>query len=514
MRSHKFRKSMMSILFGLLLVLSACGGGNDGSKDEGGEDSQSLIVAVTGNPDTFDPHDATDTGSYQVIPHLTETLVHINDDLELEEGVAKKWEVSEDGTKWTFELHEGIEFHDGAPLDAEAVKKSFERVAKKDNNLANYEFIGENIESMEAESEYEIVFNLKNASPEFITELGMPYSGIISPKQIDENPDEIAKNPIGTGVYKLKDWISGDSVELEINPNYWDDTEVPDLITFKIVEENSSRVTMLETGQVDVIEKVPDTDLDHLEENEDLVLASIARSRVGYLGINTTHAPFDDKKVRQALNYAVDTEEIANDVYSGRVEEATSILQQDTFGYKEVNGYPYDLEKAKKMLEEAGVEEGTKLRITLSDNAIGDKPAAEAIQYMLSQLEVFDVELQEQELGTYLETIEDPDAYELFVRGSFTASGEPSRILRTFLSDSSLNYPHYSTDETDELLNKALAEVDDEKRAEYYGELQDLWDEAAIFIPAFEDKLYVGHAKGINGIQFQPYLNFTNIKID
>jgi ABC-type transport system substrate-binding protein len=514
MKKNKSTKQFAAILFTLTLILSACSGGIDGSKKSSDSDDQSLVVAVTGNPNTLDPHDATDTGSYQVIPHILETLVNLNDDLELEQGLAEDWEVTEDGKKWTFKLHKDIEFQDGAPFDAEAVKKSFERVAKQGNNLANYNFVGESIDSMKVKNKDEIVFNLKKPSSDFLTELAMPYSGIISPKQIEESSNEIKKNPIGTGVYKLKKWVSGDSVELEKNPNYWRDTDAPETLTFKMVQENSSRVTMLDTGEVDVIEKVPDTDIDVLEQNENLTVSAVPRNRVAYLGINTSRAPFDDKRVRQALNYAIDTKDIADNVYDGRLDEATSIIQKDTFGYKKVEGYDYNLEKAKDLLKEAGVKKGTKLRIILSDNAIGDKPAAESAQNMLSKLDVFDVELQEQELGTYLDTLDNPDKYELFVRGSFTASGEPSRIFKTFLSGNPQNFEHYSTDQADKLLKTAFSEVDDNKRSEDFGKLQDIWNEAAIFIPIVEDKLYVGYKKDIKGIQFKPYLEFNNVTIE
>jgi ABC-type transport system substrate-binding protein len=237
-------------------------------------------------------------------------------------------------------------------------------------------------------------------------------SGILSPKSIKENEQGIAKNPVGTGPFTFKEWTPGNQVVLEANQQYWGGKPGVKSVTFKPVPENAARVIMLETGEADVIEKVPASEFERLKSNDEVQVISRPTNRVLYIGINTTVAPFDQVKVRQALNYAIDRETLVNKLYEGRVKLATASVAAQTFGYSDVGAYAYDVEKAKQLLQEAGVKEGTKLRLILAANVIQDRPAAEFVQNSLQKVG-FDAELKILELGSYLETLKDPSTYEL-----------------------------------------------------------------------------------------------------
>jgi ABC-type transport system substrate-binding protein len=487
----------------LSLLVSACS--SNTSSSQGTEvEAKDLVVGLTGDPVSLDPHNATDTISSLINYQILDTLVAFNDKMEIVPRLAESWTVSEDGKTWTFKLRQGVTFHDGTPFNAEAVKASFERVANKEKKLSRRVLVGQFIDQITTNGESEVVFHLNTPQGPFLNNLAVTASGILSPKSIKEDEQGIAKNPIGTGPFKFKEWTPGNQVVLEANPGYWGGKPGIKSVTFKPVPENAARVIMLETGEADVIEKLPASEIERLKANDELQVVSRPTNRVLYIGINTTIAPFDQVKVRQALNYAIDRETLVNKLYEGRVKMATAAVAAQTFGHSDVGAYPYDLEKAKQLLKEAGVKEGTKFRLILAANVIQDRPAAEFVQNNLQKLGL-DVELKILELGAYLETLKDPTTYDLFVRGASAATGDADSVLSDgLLSTSATNYSHYSNPEADKLIKAGAAQIKPEERQKTYAEALKIVKDDAPWISLHEDVGYVGVRKNVEGVELQP----------
>ncbi|WP_145407884.1 ABC transporter substrate-binding protein [Paenibacillus xylanexedens] len=506
-----------SILIALALFAVGCGNANDSnssgtsaaSSSGGSAETASLknlTIALTGDPIGFDPQNSTDSISNFINYQIYDRLVTFNDKLEIVPQLAESWETSEDGKTWTFQLRQGVTFQDGTPFNAEAVKTNFDRLIDPDKKLSQYATLGQFIESVTAKSESEVVFALKEPQGAFLNNIAVTSGSIISPKSIQEDEDGIAKTPVGTGPFKLKSWSSGNELVLESNQDYWGGKPNVSGITFKTVTENAARVIMLESGEADIIDKVPGTDIERLSNDSNFTINTRSTNRVGYIGINTKHAPFDNVKVRNALNLAIDRETLVNKLYEGRVEVATSFISKNSFGYADVGAYAYDVEAAKKLLQEAGVQAGTPLRIILAANTVQDRPAAEFVQNSLQQLG-FKAELQVLELASYLDALKNPDSYDLFVRGASSLTGDGDALLRdSFLSTSKSNYAFYNNPKVDELIVAGGQALDREERQTIYNEALQLIKADAPWIPLYEDSVQVGYSSQVEGITFLPSL--------
>lgn len=490
----------IAILIALFSLLVAC------SKDSAtsGENKR-IIAAVTAEPKTLDPHDTTDTASRQIYSKVTETLVSLNEKGEIEPLLAEKWEVSDDGKVWTFYLRKDVKFHDDSDFNAEVVKANFDRVTNPDNMLARYSLLGPYLEKIEVKDEFEVEFFLNEPYAPFLDILSFPSgSNIISLPSIEEGKEAIENNPIGTAPFKLKEWSPGNDIVVEKFDDYWGEKAHVDEIVFKNIPESASRVLMLETGEIDIATSIPLTDIERLNEMDDINVVSEISNRILYVGINNNSPPFDKVEVRQALNYAVNKTALVENLYMGLVEEATAAIPKHMNYYSNVGAYSYDMDKAKELLEKAGVEEGQKIRMAVAGNVTQDHKAGEYVQNSLMELG-FDVDLQMLELSDYLATLDDPSKYDLFLRGAIGNTLDPDAMLRdALLSDLPTNYARYSNPKVDELLKAGVNENDSNARADIYGEVLQIVKDDAPWIFLYADMTHVGTRNNIEDVHFLP----------
>jgi len=493
---------MKKIGFIIILLFIFTVGCSSNSEDSS---EKELTVATTTTADSLDPHNTTDTASKNIFAISTETLVKLDEDGEVVPSLAKDWEEKDDGKTWTFQLEEDVKFHDGEPFDAEAVKTNFERVTDKDKNLARYSLIGPYIDDITVEGENEITFHLNESLAPFLNLLAQPSgSSIVSPKMIEEDEDSIKENPVGTGPFEIKDWSpTGDTV-FEANADYWGDKPQIDKITWKSVPENSARATMLENGEADIIVNVLDTDIERLDGMDGISVETTPLNRALYVGINTEFEPFDNKEARQALNYAVNKEELSEDLYKGEVTVSTAAVSEQVNMHSDVGAYPYDVEKAKKLLKDAGVKEGTELRLIVAENVTRDHRAAEYVQNSLQNIGL-DVKYQELELSDYLSRLEDPDEYELFLRGSLPSSNDIHDLFSDELdSESDNNYSGYSSSKVDKYISEGAQEMDESKRKDIYKKALENIKEDAPWIFLYDDVVSTGINDDVDGLILTP----------
>jgi len=487
----------------LVLALSLLLGASLGAADA----KTNLNIALTGDATSLDPHNATDSISWRVNYQIFDRLVTFDAKLKIVPQLAESWTASADAKTYTFKLRKGVAFHDGTSFNAEAVKVNFDRLADKANKLSQYGTIGQYIESVVTNGDYGVTIKLNTPQAAFLSNIAIAAGSIISPKSIKENPQGISKHPVGTGPFKFKEWNPGDSLVLEANDAYFGGKPAVRTVTFKTVPENSSRVIQLETGEADFIEQIPPTELKRLEAEGKVVVNTRFNNRILYVGINNAKPVLNNPKVRLALNLAVDRNTLTKKLYEGRVRPAESFFSEYTFGTAKVGAYPYDLAKAKTLLQEANVKpESLTLRIVYAGNTTQDRPAAEFVQNSIQKLGI-KVDLAVLELGAYFDALKKPESYDLYVRGASTLTGDADALFReSFLSTSTLNYAKYKNTKVDDLILKAGGTSNAKTRIALYAEASKIIKEDAPWIPLYEDVAYSGFTKQVKGVLLLPSL--------
>lgn len=503
------KKKLWSLGVMLILVLStilaACSGGSDG-KDTGSKDTstggdsangseKTLVYGRGGDSTALDPATVTEGESFKVTVNIYETLINFGDeDVTLHPGLAKSWEASEDGLTYTFQLEEGVKFHDGSDFNAEAVVKNFERwkagADKFPYFMSQFTMGGEQvIESITAEGDSTVVFKLKQPQAPFLKNLAMSPFAIASPTAFEANDDALIDNPVGTGPFKFVSWTRNDSITIEKNPDYRV-AGFPklDKVIFRSIPDNSARLNALNNGEVDVVDGLSPSDKGSIESNGDLQLIERPSMNVGYLGLTVTRPPFDNVKVRQAVNYAIDKQALVDAFYEGLAQPAKNPMPPVIAGYNDdITGYAYDPEKAKALLKEAGYD-GKEIELWAMPVPRPYMPdgqkIAEAIQKNLADVGI-PSKIVSFEWATYLEKAQNGEA-DAFLLGWTGDNGDADNFLYTLLDADNIgsnNYTFYDNQELHKLFVAAQTEVNEDKRIELYKQAQAIISEDAPWVP-------------------------------
>lgn len=526
----KHNKSLLvSLLLLVGLILAACSGSNedagadnDADVEEGEGSGGTLVFGRGGDSTSLDPSRTTEGETFKVTKNIFETLLEFEDEgTAVEPGLAKEWDVSDDGLEYTFELEEGITFHDGTDFNADAVVANFERWADGDEEMFPYYStmfggFGDDdehvIESVEAAEDYTVEITLKRPQAPFLKNIAMDMFAISSPAAIEEHgDDDYESNPVGTGPFKFVEWKRNDSITIEKNEDYWQEG-LPklDKVVFESIPDNAARLNALTAGEIDLADGINPSDGEQIEGNADLQLFERPSMNVGYLGLTVTREPFDKKEVRQAMNHAINKEEIIDAFFEGRADIAVNPIPESIEGYNEdIEGYDYDPEKAKELLKEAGLEDGFDMELWAMPvprpyMPDGEK-VAEVIQKNLADVGIT-AEIVTHEWATYLELAEKGDA-DAFMLGWTGDNGDADNFIYALLDEDNIgsnNYTYFKNDEMHDLLIDAQTEVDEEKRIEMYKESQEIINEEAPWVPIAHSTPLLGGASDITGFLPHP----------
>ncbi|MBG9454263.1 peptide ABC transporter substrate-binding protein [Lysinibacillus sphaericus] len=506
MKKKKLWTLGVMLILVLSTILAACGGSDSkdtGSKDtsSGGDSTSSnepktLVYGRGGDSTALDPATVTEGESFKVTVNIYETLINFGEkDVTLHPGLAKSWESSEDGLTYTMQLEEGVKFHDGTDFNAEAVVKNFERWkaggADKFPYYASQFTVNEKpvIESITADGDYKVIFKLAQPQAPFLKNLAMSPFAIASPTAFEKNDEALKDNPVGTGPFKFVEWKRNDSITIEKNPDYRiADLPKLDKVIFRSIPDNSARFNALTNAEVDVVDGLSPSDKASIESNANLQLIERPSMNVGYLGLTVTRPPFDNVKVRQAVNHAIDKQALVDAFYEGLGETAKNPMPSIIAGYNdEVEGYDYDPEKAKALLAEAGYD-GKEIELWAMPVPRPYMPdgqkIAEAIQKNLA-----DVGMKSKivtfEWATYLEKAENGEA-DAFLLGWTGDNGDADNFLYTLLDGDNIhsnNYTFYDNKEVHELFVAAQTEMDEGKRNDLYKQAQVIISKDAPWVP-------------------------------
>lgn len=517
MSNKKLWSLAVLVMFVLSTILAACS--SDGGEKSGEKESSEpkILVFGRGGDSVFlDPAAATDGESFKVTKNVFETLVNFGDqDTEIHEALAKSWEPSEDGLTYTFQLNEGVKFHDGTDFNAEAVVKNFDRwMNGSEDKFPYYSSMfggfkgdeGHVIDSVTADGDYTVVIKLKRPQAPFLKNLAMSPFAIASPTAFEKHGDKFNENPVGTGPFKFVEWKRNDSITIEKNEDYRiDGLPKLDKVIFRSIPDNSARLNALNTGEIDLADGVNPSDGASIESNSELQLFERPSMNIGYLGLTSTRPPFDKKEVRQAINHAIDKQAIVDAFFEGRADVAKNPMPPVISGYNDdIAGYDYNPEKAKELLAAAGLPDGFEMdlwampvpRPYMPDGA----KVAEAIQANLADVGI-KANIVTYEWATYLEKAKNGDA-DAFLLGWTGDNGDADNFLYVLLDEDNIgsnNYSFYKNDETHDILIEAQTEVDEDKRNELYGKAQELIFEDAPWVPlAHSTPLLAGRADLVN----------------
>jgi len=279
--------------------------------------AKDVVVAVGSNFTSLDPYDANDTLSQAVAKSFYQGLFGFDKNMKLENVLADSYTVSKDGLVYTIKLHPGIKFQDGTDFNAAAVKVNFDRASNPDSHLKRYNLF-KNIASTEAVDDTTVKITLKEPFSAFINILAHPSAVIISPAALTKYGKEIGFHPVGTGPYTLEQWNQTDFVKVKKFDGYWkkDETKL-DTITWRPVVDNNTRAAMLQTGEADFAFPVPYEQAALLEKNPKLDLVTAPSILHRYISLNVTQKPFDNVKVREAINYAINKDALIKVAFAG-----------------------------------------------------------------------------------------------------------------------------------------------------------------------------------------------------
>jgi peptide/nickel transport system substrate-binding protein len=485
---------------------TAGGGGDTGSPKQGG----SIVAAIEGEPTSVDPAFDYDFVSGLATSSITEPLlVFCEEDTQLCPNLAESWTVSDDALTYTLKIRQGIKFHDGTPMTVDDVVFSMNRI--RDEALGSYVgWMLASVKDIQATDDTTVVITLSQPDALFEYALASTAAHVVSKAFVEKNGDKYGTpevGSIGTGPFKFAEWKSGDYQKLVRNDDYWNKAAggpYLDEITIKILPEPTTRVAGLQTGEIDfVIANVPSDQYATVQQIEDVSLTFTPSYYGEWITFDTQKAPFDNVKIRQALNYAFDKKAVRQLYYGADTPDTKSTLVNPTlwtFGkdkwqaaWDALPAYDQDLEKAKALLDESGVADqlnGTTIAYYESTPSV--KGAAEAFIDSMGKLGI----TIEARKVTYQESVAlqfgPHDDYDIFVGSWGSDFPDPSgNLVPNFHSANTVaggsNASNYKNDAVDKLLDEqGKLPNDKEKRAELLIEAQKLIaEDSAVIVTAY-----------------------------
>ncbi len=485
-----------------LLAMAVLGGCADGTGESSGDNSSkepagSIVVGIQQDIDSLDPHKATAAGTKEILFNIFEGLVKSDENGNLIGAVASDYTISEDGLVYTFTLRENVKFHNGNVVTAEDVKYSLERVAGLLDGTPLISTMS-TIQSVDIIDEKTVQVTVEKAN----TELIYSFVAAIIPSG---SGDDAEANPIGTGPFSFVSYKPQEGIILAKHTDYWQEgLPYLDEVNFKIVGSADTALMELQGGTIDIYAYLTDSQAQAITDSHQ-VLASPS-DVVQALFLNNAVAPLDDVRVRQAILYAIDKEEINSFVGGGSGTLISSAmlptLKDNYVDLNEAYGTTANVEKAKELLADAGYPDGFDLEIIIPSNYAFHMQTGEVIVEQLKAAGI-NATIKGVEWGTWLEDVYKGREYAATISG-LTCDMTPGYLLNRFQTASSKNFINFENAEYDEIYLKAQASQDLNEKAGYYKQLQQiLCDEAAsAFLQVPANKTAV--SKRLTGYRFYP----------
>lgn len=478
-----------------------------------------LVFGRGSDATKLDPAQVTDGESLIVTQQIYDTLVtYKKENTDVMPALAESWETSEDGTIWTFHLRKDVKFHDGTDFNAEAVVFNFERWMYEDHPYHQGEFVYWGymfggypgvVKKVEALDDYTVRFTLSEPQAPFLQNLAMPVFAIASPTAVKKWGADYSNHPVGTGPFKFVSWERDTQIVVERNDDYWDGKPYLDRIVFRVIPDNSARLLELQAGSIDMMDGLNPSDAPFVEKDKNLQLILRPANTIGYVAMNMDKKPFDDVRVRRAINHAINKEAIVEAFFSGLGEPAKNPIPPTMWSYNDdIPGYEYNPKKARQLLKEAGYPNGFETELWAMPNPRPYFPEprkiAEAIQADLADIGI-KAKIVSYDWTTYMDKLEDGE-HAMCMMGWTGDNGDPDNFLYALLDKdnavlgSAGNYAFYRSDELHDILIEAQRNTNHERRVELYRKAQEIIFQDAPWVPVVHSTPPTAAKKIVKGL--------------
>ena len=507
------KKNFIYLCLIVIIVLIACSGKEDDKKETiQNKEEKTITIAEKAEIKTLDPQKTVDSASLSVIQMINQKLFKIDNDGNIIPEIAE--EVTKVDAKTTLiKIKKDLFFSNGEPVTVDDILFSLNRAKESPRMMQDFYMI----ESFEKVDDTTIKVKTFYEAGNLLHKLASMGASIMNKKALEENENNI----IGSGMFKLKEWVAGDRIVLERNEYFKEANSNVKEIIIKFIPEANSRMIMLETGEVDIAEALLPLDFQKISKEDDkFTTVEMQSSSNMFIGFDLRDKHLSDKRVRQAIAYAINNQDIVDSIYNGSATVATSPIPKITTGHNEnSNPYEQNIEKAKELLAEAGYPNGFDIVLNVNeDNQRVD--TAVVIQDNLKAIGV-NVQIKTYQWASYVAFVENPSQEKgMFLMAWNIANDDPDELLYALYHSSQItahtNVVFYKNEDFDNLISKARETIDKEKRIDLYKKAQDIIQEDlphyAILYP-MQNFAYKKNIKGIE-VNKRGYFNFQNTIVE
>lgn len=517
----------------ILSTLSGCSSKSDAPantekpvQEKTSEKKDSLVIALSSDATSLDPHYTDETVTNAVNLHIFETLIFYDKDLKSTPALATEWKLADDGKTWTFKLREGVKFHNGNPFTADDVVFSFNRIMNS-KTLSAFKGYLATVDTVKAINDYEVQVVTNISYPLFAADI---RNVVIIDKETCENlsDEEISLKPIGTGRYKLVEHIKEDHIDLEANPEYWGGEQEFKTVRFRPITNEATRTATMLSGEVDMTVDLGVRDIERIEKTEGIDVIKQPSLRVIYLNLDgwrdqspaldpSKPNPLKDLRVRQAIYHAIDADTIVKNVMNGHAYTTASYIPQVFNGFNDdIKRLEYNPEKAKALMEEAGYKDGFEITLDASnDRYVNDGQIAQSVAGYLEKIGIkIKLNLMPKSLFfTHIKPASNKSGF--LMTGWADSAGEGVILAKDLLYTNGVkdgyggvNRGRYTNAEVDKLIDQAMSETDEAKRAELVAKADGMAAEDVAYIPlhfeqdVFAVKSTINYAPRVNKYLF------------
>lgn len=456
-------KKKLGLFLFLLLVLMGCGSKKNGEKvNKIVKDS--AIISISQDMDYLDPHKAVAAGTSEVFFNVFEGLLKPTSEGKLIPAVASDYSISKDSKTYTFTLRKGIKFHNGNLVKLDDIIYSYERIGGDFPATAGLKALSKEIKSIKKIGDNKIAITLNKADTTILSK----FTLAIIPKDVED----IEKTPIGTGPFKFVKYLPGQSITMDKFDDYWN-PELPKLnhVKFSIFLDAQSSILALQRGEIDLYPRLSSTQVDSLKSQMTVLVNS--QNLVQLMAMNNDFKPFQDMRVRQAMAYAINSQEIIDTLDNGNghiAKNPMSPVMKTYYNSKTEEVYPYNIEKAKELLVEAGYPNGFEFELSLPGNYQFHTDTGAIIAEQLKKIGVT-AKLKELEWGTWLKDVYAGRKYDATVI-AIDGKIEPFDVFSRYLSTSTTNFMNFKSEAFDKELGKIQTAKTEEEKLEIYNNAQ------------------------------------------
>ena len=478
-----------------------------------------MLVGRASDALALDPARITDSESAEVTEQIFDHLVRYKSgSSEIEPALAESWEAAPDGRAWTFHLRHNVRFHDGTPFDADAVVFSFDRQRDPhhpyhQDDFTYWENTFRNIQEVVAVDAYTVRITIERPYAPFLSNLAMFPVSIVSPSAVRKWGADFARHPVGTGPFRFVEWSPGERIMLAANPNYWGGVPQIEHLVFVAIREARQRLIALEGGAIDVAENLSPEDLQFVALHPELTLLRVPAANVAYLAMNTQHPPFDNLRVRRAVNFAINKDAIVKLIYQGLAQPATTAVPQSMWGHVDENLYRYDRNEAMRLLAEAHYTRPAKRpKLFVMDTPRAYLPAPETvariIQHNLRDVGL-DVEVVVNDFDTHVRVTQN-GVHDMCLLGWSADTADPDNFLYVLFDPENAepgtarNLSFFKNAELHGLLSWAQESSDRAERERFYKKAQDLIAREAPWVPLAHGEVVIAARANLGALRVHP----------